>query len=76
MITRVGPGLAKLSPPRKHYQTYYTTREANPNMWRPTQGLQAFLRAYYHAKSADWPGNRPHPLAANTPLPASVPVVT
>jgi pimeloyl-ACP methyl ester carboxylesterase len=23
-----------------------------------------FLRAYYHMKSADWPGNRPFPLAA------------
>jgi pimeloyl-ACP methyl ester carboxylesterase len=60
-------GLAALSPPRKHYQTYYTTREANPNMWKAAQGLHAFLRAYYHAKSADWPSNRPHPLAANTP---------
>jgi pimeloyl-ACP methyl ester carboxylesterase len=60
-------GLAALSPPRKHYQTYYTTREANANMWRPPQGLHAFLRAYYHAKSADWPGNSPHPLSANTP---------
>ncbi len=60
-------GLAALTPPRKHYQTYYTTRAANDNMWKPPQGLQAFLRAYYHAKSADWPGNAPHPLAANTP---------
>jgi pimeloyl-ACP methyl ester carboxylesterase len=60
-------GLAALTPPRKHYQTYYTTREANANMWKPPQGLHAFLRAYYHAKSADWPGNTPHPLRANTP---------
>jgi pimeloyl-ACP methyl ester carboxylesterase len=60
-------GLAALTPPRKHYQTYYTTREANPNMSKPAQGLHAFLRAYYHAKSADWPGNAPHPLSANTP---------
>jgi pimeloyl-ACP methyl ester carboxylesterase len=60
-------GLAALSPPRKHYQTYYTTREANENMWHAAQGLHAFLRAYYHAKSADWPHNTPHPLAANTP---------
>ncbi len=28
------------------------------------QGIHDFLRAYYHFKSADWPGNRPHPLAA------------
>ena len=26
------------------------------------QGLHDFLRAYYHVKSADWPGNQPHPL--------------
>jgi len=60
-------GLAALTPPRKHYQTYYTTREANENMWRAPQGVHAFLRAYYHAKSADWPQNAPFPLAANTP---------
>jgi pimeloyl-ACP methyl ester carboxylesterase len=60
-------GLAALTPPRKHYQAYYTTREANPNMWKAAQGLHNFLRAYYHAKSADWPGNSPHPLSANTP---------
>jgi pimeloyl-ACP methyl ester carboxylesterase len=63
----IDAGLAALNPPRKHYQTYYTTREANQNMWHAAQGLQAFLRAYYHAKSADWPNNAPHPLAANTP---------
>ncbi len=58
--------LAKLSPPRKHYQRYYQTREANANMARPSQGMLAFLRAYYHAKSADWKQNNPHPLAART----------
>src|SRR5687767_9925261 len=29
--------LARLPQPRKHYQTYYTTREANQNMWHPPQ---------------------------------------
>jgi pimeloyl-ACP methyl ester carboxylesterase len=58
--------LAKLTPPRKHYQRYYQTREANENMWHPLQGLHAFLRAYYHMKSADWKANRPGPLAART----------
>jgi pimeloyl-ACP methyl ester carboxylesterase len=58
--------LAKLSPPRKHYQRYYQTREANANMWRAPQGLHAFLRAYYHMKSADWEANQPRPLAART----------
>ncbi len=58
--------LAALPRPRKHYQRYYQTREANPNMWRAPQGLHAFLRAYYHYKSADFEGNRPYPLAALT----------
>ena len=58
--------LARLSPPRKHYQRYYQTREANENMWHARQGLQAFLRAYYYMKSADWKGNDPHPLAARS----------
>ena len=58
--------LAALTPPRKHYQRYYTTREANDNMWHATQGLHAFLRAYYHMKSADWTRNQPAPLAART----------
>src|SRR5262249_8182236 len=58
--------LAKLTPPRKHYQRYYTTRDANDNMWHASQGLHAFLRAYYHMKSADWTQNHPAPLAART----------
>jgi pimeloyl-ACP methyl ester carboxylesterase len=61
------PGLAALTPPRKHYQAYYATREANDHMWHAPQGLHAFLRAYYHVKSADWPANAPVPLSANTP---------
>ena len=58
--------LAKLTPPRKHYQRYYSTREANENMWHPPQGIHAFLRAYYHMKSADWKQNQPRPLQART----------
>ncbi len=55
--------LAALDRPRKHYQWYYGTREANADMMHCRQGLHAFLRAYYHHKSADWPGNTPVPLA-------------
>ena len=58
--------LAALPVPRKHYQTYYTTREANENMWHPPQGVHNFLRAYYHMKSADWAQNRPFALANNS----------
>jgi pimeloyl-ACP methyl ester carboxylesterase len=56
--------LARLPRPRKHYQWYYATREADADMLGAPQGLHAFLRAYYHAKSGDWPGNRPQPLQA------------
>lgn len=58
--------LARLTPPRKHYQRYYATREANDNMRHAPQGIHAFLRAYYHMKSADWKQNRPLPLKART----------
>ena len=54
--------LAALPRPRKHYQWWYSTREANPNMWRASQGVHDFLRAYYHHKSADWKDNKPFPL--------------
>ena len=58
--------LAKLDRPRKYYQQYYRTREANDNMWRAPQGIHAFLRAYYHFKSADWKQNQPFKLTAFT----------
>jgi pimeloyl-ACP methyl ester carboxylesterase len=54
--------LARLDPPRKHYQWYYSTREANDDMHHAPQGVHDFLRAYYHHKSADWKDNRPYPL--------------
>jgi len=54
--------LAALDRPRKHYQWYYGTREANAEMTRCRQGIHAFLRAYYHHKSADWVGNQPYSL--------------
>jgi pimeloyl-ACP methyl ester carboxylesterase len=56
--------LAKLDRPRKHYQHYYQTRDANENMWKAAQGIHAFLRGYYHVKSADWKQNRPFRLTA------------
>src|SRR3546814_11931878 len=37
-------------------------------MWHPPQGLHAFLRAFFYVKSADWPGNKPHPLKARTAM--------
>ena len=54
--------LAALARPRKHYQWYYSTREADGDMTRAPQGVHDFLRAYYHHKSADWKANAPYPL--------------
>src|SRR6266404_6096817 len=56
--------LAALPRPRKHYQWYYSTSEANADMHHAPQGLHDFLRAYYHQKSADWKDNKPYPLKA------------
>ncbi len=64
--TDIDAELAALHPPRKHYQTYYGTREANANMHDCPQGVHAFLRAYYHMKSADWKRNKPVRLKAFT----------
>ncbi len=51
--------LARLARPRKHYQWYYSSRGADAEMRNCPQGQHAFLRASYHFKSADWPGNKP-----------------
>lgn len=58
----VPAALAALDPPLQHYQWYYSTRQADLDMHDPPGGLLAFLRAYYHVKSADWPSNNPYPL--------------
>ncbi len=58
--------LAALPRPRKHYQWYYSTREADADMHRAPQGVHDFLRAYYHQKSADWKDNTPYPLQSWT----------
>lgn len=60
-------GLAALPRPRRHYQAYYSTREAADDMALCPQGIHAFLRAYYHVKSADWPANQPYSLASWAP---------
>src|SRR6266446_2215199 len=58
--------LAKLARPRKHYQWYYSTRPANTDMRYCPQGVHAFLRGYFHYKSADWLDNRPYRLQSWT----------
>jgi pimeloyl-ACP methyl ester carboxylesterase len=58
--------LARLPRPRKYYHNHQRTRGANDDMLHAPQGLHAFFRAYYHYKSADWKGNKPHPLKGRT----------
>jgi pimeloyl-ACP methyl ester carboxylesterase len=65
---KLAAALAALDPPREYYQQYLSTPEANDDMWHPPQGLHAFLRAFFYVKSADWPGNKPHPLKARTAI--------
>ena len=55
--------LLALTDPRRHYLRYYAGPQANEDMWKSPQGVSDMLRGYYHHKSADWPGNHPHPLA-------------
>ncbi|KAI0133026.1 Alpha/Beta hydrolase protein [Xylariales sp. AK1849] len=54
--------LARLEPPRKHYKWYNSTPQAAPDWENPAQGLEEYLRGYFHLKSADWDRNNPHPL--------------
>ena len=60
----IDEALSRLDRPRKHYQWYYSTRQAHADMTECPQGIHRFLRAYFHHKSADWQGNQPFPLAS------------
>ncbi len=62
----VQAALAALPQPRKHYQWHFASRGANADLLQAPQGVHDLLRAYYHHKSADWPGNPPAPLAGWT----------
>ena len=56
--------LKKLKPPRKHYQWYYSTKEANDDMSLSSKKeLSHFLRSYFYVKSADWKYNEPYQLS-------------
>lgn len=66
IIEGISAALAALTPPRKHYTVYYSTAVANADIIHAPQGLHAFLRAYYHVKSADWAENKPYLLPSLT----------
>jgi pimeloyl-ACP methyl ester carboxylesterase len=58
--------LLRLKRPRQHYHWYYATRAANADMQFAPGGVQGFLRAYFHMKSADWAENKPFKLSGWT----------
>ena len=64
MPNNIHKDLENLKNPRKHYQWYYSTKDANKDMTESKQGLKNFLRAYYHVKSGDWKNNNPFKLRA------------
>jgi pimeloyl-ACP methyl ester carboxylesterase len=49
---------AKLDPPRRAYQDYWASRQADYDMKHVPQGMHAFFRAFYYMKSHDFPGNQ------------------
>ncbi|MEZ5729858.1 MAG: alpha/beta hydrolase [Burkholderiaceae bacterium] len=63
-VPDIHAAMAALARPRKHYQWYYSSREADADMHDCAQGIHDFMRAYYHVKSADWPRNAPYRLEA------------
>jgi pimeloyl-ACP methyl ester carboxylesterase len=48
----------KLNPPRRGYQDYWRSLEADQDMKRVPQGMANFFRAFYYMKSADFLGNQ------------------
>ena len=65
-IEPLAAALAGLDPARALYQQYLATPEANADLSHPSQGLHRFLRTFFYVKSADWAGNKPHPLTTPT----------
>jgi pimeloyl-ACP methyl ester carboxylesterase len=49
---------AKLDPPRRGYQDYWRSFEADQDMKHVPPGMTNFFRAFYYMKSADFPGNQ------------------
>ncbi|KAK4464044.1 Alpha/Beta hydrolase protein [Cladorrhinum samala] len=64
--TDIHAELSNLNPPRKHYKHYHSSPRAASDYADPLQGLEEFLRGYFHLNSADWAGNSPRPLKSWT----------
>jgi pimeloyl-ACP methyl ester carboxylesterase len=49
---------AKLSPPRRDYQDYWASKQADEDMKHVAQGMSDFFRAFYYMKGGEFPGNQ------------------
>ncbi|KDR80053.1 hypothetical protein GALMADRAFT_1176779 [Galerina marginata CBS 339.88] len=72
-LQQLDQALSTLDPPRKHYMMYFSSPSADAEVSNPPLGLSAFLRTYYHVKSADWLKNaEAGPLAVGTSITPAV----
>jgi pimeloyl-ACP methyl ester carboxylesterase len=49
---------AKLDPPRRGYQDYWASKQADEDMKHVPQGMSDFFRAFYYMKGGEFPGNQ------------------
>jgi len=49
---------AKLNPPRRDYQDYWASKQADEDMKHMPLSMSDFFRAFYYMKGADFPGNQ------------------
>jgi pimeloyl-ACP methyl ester carboxylesterase len=49
---------AKLNPPRRDYQEYWASKQADEDMKHMSQSMSDFFRAFYYMKGGEFPGNQ------------------
>ena len=49
---------AKLNPPRRDYQEYWASKQADEDMRHMPQSMSDFFRAFYYMKGGEFPGNQ------------------
>ncbi len=49
---------AKLNPPRRDYQEYWASTQADEDMKHMPQSMSDFFRAFYYMKGGEFPGNQ------------------
>ena len=49
---------AKLHPPRRDYQVYWASKQADEDMKHVAQGMSDFFRAFYYMKGGEFPANQ------------------